>query len=217
MVFNNVFLVQGTTVIVQGNYILGTNGTIQYVFAQPIAVESLLLEVFGCAQINGNVNIQLTQPPSGTATVPIITYHNLCASKRSEISKRQLISPEQLKLELTYLNSECDEVNAYTYDTENATFLTVEYLGNKCQTTPSTTSSTIAGTDSTKDSGVNKNLIIGLSVGLGGGFIVIAFVILLLAILYRKKSTSRDSGDSFVDNPSFKNGKQNDSGIEMNI
>jgi hypothetical protein len=209
-------LIANTKYIIQGNYVQTANGSLVLDITSDTSITSTYLFVGGCLELAGQVIVLSNNPISGpTSIIPAISFLSSCTKKREENDfsleeqphKRQILSPDQLKLVLNYENSQCDDYSISTKETTgnpNMIYIILQYNGNICQTSPSTS-------PSTPD---NKSLIIGLSVGLGGGFIVLSIVIIVVIILRRKSGPDTQIKKEFIDNPSFKNANPSD--IEMN-
>ena len=106
------------------------------------------LNVGGCVSINGNISLNLeTQPQQGTTNLQVISYN---------CSQQVNISSSQIQVIPNYNGSSCDTINSQTINQPGSLGVSLtSTLGIKC------------------NGGNNLGLIIGLSVGIPCGLIVI--------------------------------------------
>ena len=120
------------------------------------------LNVGGCVSINGNISLNLeTQPQQGTTNLQVISYN---------CSQQVNISSSQIQVIPNYNGSSCDTINSQTINQPNSLGVSItSTIGNKCN-------------------GVNKGLVIGLSVGIPCGVLLVGGVMIGLIISRRKRN-----------------------------
>jgi len=187
--------------------IIGPGGSVTENITSEASHEEIFFYVNGCLQLLGVFNIIGNYPFSTPEQIMPLVGYQPC--NKRDVSKRSTLTADQIYFLPNYPGGECDQYSIETYDGQVNGYIVayakISYTGNKCQT-----SSTSAEPD--RDAQVSKGTIVGLAVGLGGGLLMVACVIAIAIIFYKRKQQvgAVPDGD-LIDNPSF---KSND--IEMN-
>jgi hypothetical protein len=188
-VFNSATLTISGTTFIEGNFTLSSTGTLIFIVGTS-QVKSSHLNVSGCIQIDGKIDLILqTRPSSGNTTLQIISYN---------CSQVTTIPNNQVSLIPQYYNSQCDQVSTQTISTQDSLSVSLITSQNaKCR-------------------GVNLGLIVGLTVGIPIGMIL--FVTALISFLrWKQKRDAKNfhtkvqqgidkkKDGQFVENKNFNN------------
>ena len=166
----NLNISTGAAAVIEGNFTQTSSGQITFVFnpssQQQVNNKSAPLNVQGCVSINGNISLNLqTQPQQGTTNFQVISYN---------CSQQANISSSQIQVIPNYNGSSCDTINSQAINQQGSLGISLtSTLGNKC------------------NGGNNLGLIIGLSVGIPCGMVLLG-VSLAVHHYFKNKEFNQD-------------------------
>ena len=170
--------------IISGNFTQSSQGQIVFTFnPQQNNNNSSPLNVGGCVSVNGNISLNLeTQPQQGTTNFQVISYN---------CSQQLNISSSQIQVIPNYNGSSCDTINSQSINQQGILGVSItSTLGNKC------------------NGGNNLGLIIGLSVAIPCGLVLIVSVLIVI-LKSKQKRKINAAKNQLKQEAKLKNAKEN--------
>ena len=148
------FVVENSTVFVEGNFTQTSSGSLVFVISSEKANK---LNVSGCVVIDGKIELDLKERPTqNVETYEIISYS---CDKAADVSNDQIVVVPE------YKQSECDEIKAQTSSTANSISVSLSSTFNK---------------NCSKRKGLSTGALVGIIVGATFGALLIGALIWLV-------------------------------------